>query len=62
MELKNKVETKVRNCFEGYLYRKKGSDSEGNREAFIKDLTLAMLNIVKKEINFRVQEIRHGKA
>ena len=59
--LEDKIRTKVINCFMGYKNRCMGGSTEQNENQYFTDITLAMMKMIKVEVNIRLQEERHRK-
>ncbi len=61
--LEKKIEKKARNVLKGFLNKVSGPNrpSPENKESFVKEITGAMLKIIKAEVNIRLQEERHRK-
>ncbi len=53
-KLEQKIEDKVAKILEGFETKK-------NKKGFIKDMTFAMLKIIKTEVNIRLQDEKHGR-
>ena len=62
--LENKIRAKAESLLKGYEKRKTGASgyTEGSRKTYMNDTVLAMLKIIKKEVNIRLQEIKHTKG
>ena len=53
-ELEQKIENKVAKVLEGFMTKQ-------NEKGVIKDMTFAMLKIIKTEVNIRLQNEKHGR-
>ncbi len=61
--MEGKIKAKIKAIRKAFLFRSSGSgNQEHGEKQFVTEMTQAMMSIVKKEVNIRLQAERHNKS